>query len=102
MVDIYENFLSSAEGGEVRVSEKGALQILLDLRFIADILSGGKDSASRNTEMNAKEESLKIMTQRLPFRRKPLELQPGSANTEPAMKLINKLSQKLDPIDWAM
>ncbi|KAG1368830.1 conserved oligomeric Golgi complex subunit 1 [Cocos nucifera] len=102
VIDIYENFLSSTEGGEARVSEKGALQILLDLRFIADILSGGKDSASRNTEMNVKEESSKIMTQRLPFRWKQPELQPGSANIEPAMKLINKLSQKLDPIDWAI
>nr|XP_010923268.1 conserved oligomeric Golgi complex subunit 1 isoform X1 [Elaeis guineensis] len=102
VVYIYENFLSSTEGGEARVSEKGALQILLDLHFIADILSGGKDSASRNTEMNVKEESSKIMTQRLPFRQKQPELQPGSANTEPAMKLINKLSQKLDPIDWAI
>ncbi|XP_008796616.2 conserved oligomeric Golgi complex subunit 1-like [Phoenix dactylifera] len=102
VVAIYENFLSSTKGGEAQVSEKGALQILLDLRFIADILSGGKDSAYRNTEMNAKEKSSKIMTQRLPFRRKQPELQPGSANTELAMKMINKLSQRLDPIDWAI
>ena len=102
MVDVYENFLSSMEGGEARVSEKGALQILLDLHFIADILSGGQDPASGFPEMNAKEESSKIVMQKPLFRWNQPQLQPGYANREHVMKLMNELSQRLDPIDWAM
>ncbi|XP_008794001.2 conserved oligomeric Golgi complex subunit 1-like [Phoenix dactylifera] len=102
VVDVYENFLSIIERGEAQVSEKGVLQILLDLHFIADILSGGKDSASGSPEMNAKEESSKIVTQKPLFRWKQPQLQPGYANREHVMKLINKLSQRLDPIDWAI
>ncbi|KAJ6768259.1 CONSERVED OLIGOMERIC GOLGI COMPLEX SUBUNIT 1 [Salix koriyanagi] len=40
VIEIYEDFLSSRESHQFQVSEKGVLQILLDLRFAADVLSG--------------------------------------------------------------
>ena len=40
MIEIYVDFLDD-EISATRVSEKGVLQVLLDLRFAADILSGG-------------------------------------------------------------
>lgn len=101
VVGIYENFLSTLEASESRVSDKGILQILLDLRFAADILSGGKDSTSNRSEMNAKAEPSKVTLQKSPFRWKQAQSQSSSASTEPVMQLIRKLSQKLDPIDWA-
>lgn len=98
VVGIYENFLSTVEAPDSRVSEKGLLQILLDIRFSADILSGGKDFNSNASESNAKEEASKNSTLKSPFRRKQLQ---GSASKDPVMGLIRRLSQRLDPIDWA-
>ncbi|KAJ6840008.1 conserved oligomeric Golgi complex subunit 1 [Iris pallida] len=96
VVGIYKNFLSTMEAPESGVSEKGILQILLDLRFTADILSGGKDFNSRASESNTKGESLKNTITRPPFRRKHVP-----AGAEPVMVLIQCLSQRIDPIDWA-
>ncbi|ONK64678.1 uncharacterized protein A4U43_C07F28700 [Asparagus officinalis] len=83
VVGIYENFLSTIEGPESRVSEKGVLQILLDIRFCADILAGGKDLN------NIPKPSV---------RRRQLQ---ESASKDPVIGLIRRLSQRLDPIDWA-
>ncbi|XP_072956328.1 conserved oligomeric Golgi complex subunit 1 [Typha angustifolia] len=100
-VAIYESFFVTIESGECRVTEKGVLQILLDLRFFADVLCGGKDSGSITPETKTKGEQTKSATLRPPFRWKPSQLQAGSASIEPVTKLISKLSQRLDPIDWA-
>ncbi|OAY81786.1 Conserved oligomeric Golgi complex subunit 1, partial [Ananas comosus] len=96
VVGVYESFLSTIESGESRVSEKGILQVLLDLRFVADILSGGKSSG-----VNAKEEPSRSMILKTSFRRKPLQVHADSATIEPVTRLISRLSQRLDPIDWA-
>ncbi|KAF2292045.1 hypothetical protein GH714_000308 [Hevea brasiliensis] len=40
LIEIYEDFLSSRDSHPSQVSEKGVLQILLDLKFAADVLSG--------------------------------------------------------------
>ena len=83
---------------ESRVSEKGVLQILLDIRFSADILSGGKDFNSDTSESNAKGDPSKNSSLKPPFRWKQLQ---ESASKDPVMGLIRRLSQRLDPIDWA-
>ncbi|KAJ4959844.1 hypothetical protein NE237_019754 [Protea cynaroides] len=92
VVDMYKDFLSTLESRSPQVSEKGVLQMLLDLRFIADILSGG--------DINMNEESSKASKSKVPFRRKVDENQPNSVIRERVMGLINHLSQMLDPIDW--
>ncbi|XP_066312693.1 conserved oligomeric Golgi complex subunit 1-like [Miscanthus floridulus] len=99
VINIYENFLSSVESGNSPVSEKGILQILLDLRFIGDVLSGGKSSSTNTTEMQTN--SLPSTVTKTSFRRKQSQLQADSAVIEPINKLVNRLSQRLDPIDWA-
>jgi len=86
------------EASESRVSEKGVLQILLDIRFIADILSGGKKFNSNASESNAKGDPSKNSGLKPPFRRKQLQ---ESTSKDPVMGLIRRLSQRLDPIDWA-
>jgi len=101
VINIYEKFLSSVESGNSPVSEKGILQILLDLRFIGDVLSGGKSSSTNTTEMQTKQDSLPSTVTKTSFRRKQSQLQADSAVIEPINKLINRLSQRLDPIDWA-
>lgn len=94
VIDIYMNFLSNNESttNTTRVSEKGVLQILLDLRFTADILSGGDLTGN---------ETLKTSKTKTAYRRKQDVIQ----QTKTVMKdrldeLANRLSQKLDPIDW--
>ncbi|XP_062207048.1 conserved oligomeric Golgi complex subunit 1-like [Phragmites australis] len=101
VINIYENFLVSIESGNSQVSEKGILQILLDLRFIGDVLSGGKNASTSSTEMQTKHNSLPGTITKTSFRRKQSQLRADSAVIEPINKLINRLSQRLDPIDWA-
>ncbi|XP_020578354.1 conserved oligomeric Golgi complex subunit 1 [Phalaenopsis equestris] len=87
VIVVYENLLAKVEAPESHISEKGILQIMLDLRFCADVLSGGKDTNSISDEF-------------LPARRK-LVLQPDSSIMELVSRLIQRFSQRLDPIDWA-
>ncbi|MCO5576118.1 hypothetical protein L7F22_029926 [Adiantum nelumboides] len=39
---VYDNFISSLKDSRSRASEKGLLQVLFDLRFVGDVLSGGE------------------------------------------------------------
>ena len=94
MVAIYADFTSTVKAQDAQVSEKGVLQILLDLRFCADVLSGGRDPTANNSESDTN-------TPLPPVRRMPPELQSGSLSSEPVTRLIRRLSQRLDPIDWA-
>lgn len=92
VIDIYRGFISAREANGPQVSEKGILQILLDLRFAADVLSGG--DASTNEEV-----SRSPMT-KSHFRRKLDQRQTRSVLRERVDGLIAQLSQNLDPIDW--
>lgn len=65
---------------------------MLDLRFVADVLSGG-DSISV-------EESLKVPRVKTSFRWKQDQNQTKSATREHVDGLMTRLSQRLDPIDW--
>ncbi|CAN4086838.1 unnamed protein product [Withania somnifera] len=92
MIHIYGDFLSSQEAQGSRVSEKGVLQVLLDLRFASDVLSGGDYSAN--------EESLKMPKVKHPFRRKQDVQLNKSVSEERVNRLISSFVQRLDPIDW--
>ncbi|KAK0579791.1 hypothetical protein LWI29_031493 [Acer saccharum] len=89
---IYKDFLSTIEAHGSQVSEKGVLQVLLDLRFTADVLSGG--------ECNMNEDLSKTSKAKFPSRRKQDQNQTKSAIGELVDGLINRYSQRLDPIDW--
>ncbi|CAH8364707.1 unnamed protein product [Eruca vesicaria subsp. sativa] len=93
IIIIYEDFLSAREANEPQISEKGVLQILLDLRFASDVLSGG--DTSTNVEIQPK-----ITMNRSAFRRKQGQQQTKSVNRSRIDGLISQLTQKLDPIDW--
>ncbi|KAJ4908302.1 Vps51/Vps67 family (components of vesicular transport) protein [Raphanus sativus] len=93
IIIIYEDFLSAREADEPQISEKGVLQILLDLRFASDVLSGG--DTSTNVEIQPK-----ITMNRSAFRRKQGQQQTKSVNRGRIDGVISQLTQKLDPIDW--
>ncbi|XP_022720208.1 conserved oligomeric Golgi complex subunit 1-like isoform X1 [Durio zibethinus] len=92
VISIYENFLSTREACGAQVSEKGILQVLLDIRFAADVLSGG--------DLNVNEELSRKPKSKSSFRRKLDQIQTKSVVRERVDGLISRLSQKLDPIDW--
>lgn len=92
MIHIYGDFLSSQETQGSLISEKGVLQVLLDLRFASDILAGG--------DSNANEESLKMPKMKHPFRRKHDVQLSKSVTEERVNGLISSFAQRLDPIDW--
>ncbi|KAJ4816263.1 Vps51/Vps67 family (components of vesicular transport) protein [Rhynchospora pubera] len=103
VVKNYENFFDATQSSNSRVSEKGLLQILLDLRFIGDILAGGKNPSSNNSDASPKQDQLSQATvMKSPFRRRQLTLNSDFPAAIPVSKLINKFSTSLDPIDWAM
>lgn len=92
VISIYRDFQSFLEAQETQVSEKGVLQVLLDLRFVADVLSGG--------DCHVTEESSKNVKAKFAFRRKQEQSQSKSAMAEHVDGLLNRFSQRLDPIDW--
>ncbi|GFZ20960.1 Vps51/Vps67 family (components of vesicular transport) protein [Actinidia rufa] len=92
VVGIYADFISAADARDSQMSDKGVLQILLDLRFAADVLSGGDFNTNEELSNNAKS--------KFSFRRKHDVNQTKSVIREQVDGLVNRLSQKLDPIDW--
>lgn len=92
MIGIYEDFVSAKESGGSQVSEKGVLQVLLDLRFASDILSGG------DSKLN--EELVKGTAAKISFKRKQDQNHTRSLMRDRVDGLVNCLSQRLDPIDW--
>ncbi|GMY16325.1 conserved oligomeric Golgi complex subunit 1 [Fagus crenata] len=92
VIDIYRDALSTREADGSQLSEKGVLQILLDLRFAADVLSGA--------DSNINEEIYDTPKPKFPIRRKQVQVQKKSVSRERVDGLVNRLSQRLDPIDW--
>ncbi|KAL6575049.1 hypothetical protein OROMI_012334 [Orobanche minor] len=92
VLGIYEDFLSAEEIFGSQVSEKGVLQVLFDIKFASDIISGGGFRANK--------EASEIPSVKAPFRRKPKAQQPNSLIGQRTKELANCLSQRLDPIDW--
>lgn len=88
VVEVYESFFAIVEAPESHISEKGVLQIIFDLQFSADVLFGSKDvnSISAAELISGRRKSM------LPFESTAIESIPV---------LINRFSQRLDPIDWA-
>ncbi|CAL5421079.1 unnamed protein product [Camellia sinensis] len=92
VIGIYADFLSTAEARDSQMSDKGVLQVLLDFRFVADVLSGG--------DSNTIEELSKNVKSKFSLRRKQDVNQTKSVIREQVDSLVNRLSQRLDPIDW--
>ncbi|KAF5941278.1 hypothetical protein HYC85_022445 [Camellia sinensis] len=92
VIGIYADFLSTAEARDSQMSDKGVLQVLLDFRFVADVLSGG--------DSNTIEELSKNVKSKFSLRRKQDVNQTKSVIRERVDSLVNRLSQRLDPIDW--
>lgn len=93
---IYEKFISHPSFMNSRVSEKGLLQLLFDLKFLADVLSGGQDVNLESlravgTQDLAPSSALKG----------PTSLKADVGRQRWINKLLDDLHNRIDPIDWA-
>ncbi|CAO2832628.1 unnamed protein product [Amaranthus hypochondriacus] len=88
VIEIYNELATNG----VHMSEKGILQILLDVKFAADILSGYDSTLNEGL---SKSSSVKFN-----YRRKPDRSTTKSATRDCIDDLISRFSQRLDPIDW--
>lgn len=79
-------------GDAHQVTEKGVLQLLLDVKFVIDVLSGGDSNLVGELPSNPKAKSS--------LRRKQDQSLTISVIRERSNQLLNRLSQRLDPIDW--
>eukprot|EP00246_Nothoceros_aenigmaticus_P001194 TRINITY_DN11617_c0_g1_i1.p1 TRINITY_DN11617_c0_g1~~TRINITY_DN11617_c0_g1_i1.p1 ORF type:complete len:288 (+),score=49.00 TRINITY_DN11617_c0_g1_i1:415-1278(+) len=99
----YENLISDSSAVYSRISEKGLLQLLFDVRLLSDVLSGGQEITVDN--FDSLEEKLQEPISAGPvLRRKHILSQSeaaSSARKKWALKMTLKLSSRLDPIDWA-
>ncbi|KAK9159388.1 hypothetical protein Syun_005729 [Stephania yunnanensis] len=93
VLSIYSDFISTLDERKPQVTERGLLQILLDLRFAVDILCGGDFNENEGSPKNSKSKPA--------YKQNHDECKLSSANGKAFMDLINILSQRLDPIDWA-
>ncbi|KAF6176443.1 hypothetical protein GIB67_010080 [Kingdonia uniflora] len=90
---IYGDFISIVEGRQPQVTDRGVLQILLDLRFTVDVLSGGDLKLNEDLPRNARS--------KLAIKHAQEQNQLNSANRKLFIGFLSSLSQRLDPIDWA-
>lgn len=77
-----------------RVSEKGLLQLLFDLKFLADVLSGGQDVHLDNTGAVGTENLASFA----PSEQTTLKADIGRKRW--INKLLDDLHNHIDPIDW--
>lgn len=103
VLTIYEDFISELKVAKHRVSEKGLLQTLFDLRFLGDVLSGGQHLSS---DLYLKDEQIleSIFSSSNLARIRQLMFQTDANLQERKqwhVSLQEKLSNFLDPIDWA-
>ncbi|KAK4268763.1 hypothetical protein QN277_025371 [Acacia crassicarpa] len=92
IIGMFEDFLFTKETSGLGLSEKGVLQVLLDVKFATDVLSGGDSSSIGELSGNQKP--------RLPVRRKQDQRLMTSVIRERCDQLLKHLSRRLDPIDW--
>lgn len=91
VLTIYEKFMSHPSFMNSRVSEKGLLQLLFDLKSLADVLSGGQEVHLEKIEVveTANQASLSQTALKADIDRKRW-----------VNKLLDGLHNHIDPIDW--
>ncbi|XP_026405413.1 uncharacterized protein LOC113300403 [Papaver somniferum] len=85
VLNIYGSFLSTLDARSPKVTERGVLQILLDLRFVFDVVSGGDLNMNDECKLSMKSQ---------------VQKQDSSVSRKRVPELTSSLSQRLDPIDW--
>jgi hypothetical protein len=94
VLTIYEKFMSHPSFMNSRVSEKGLLQLLFDLKFLADVLSGGQDVQLENTGAVGTENLAPSPTP------KQTALKADIGRKRWVNKLLDDLHNHIDPNDW--
>ncbi|KAJ7532479.1 hypothetical protein O6H91_13G005300 [Diphasiastrum complanatum] len=97
----YEDLLSSSSLLEGRISEKGLLQLLFDVRFLVDVMSGGQGSVLDNSKLiDDNKFALSILT--IKWDQQEIQGKVLTQGQEHRItNLLSNMSSRLDPIDWA-
>ena len=102
---MYEDFVSGLGASRGRVSEKGLLQVLFDVRFLGDALAGGEHPYPDLGLFSSDEVFLAstLSSTNVAQLRKLLFHNHRSQKhrKKRLVSLKEKLSSLLDPIDWA-
>lgn len=105
VLQVYDKFMSGLNGTRGRVSEKGVLQLLFDLRFLGNVLSGGQQPYPDSTVFAEEEPffSSILSSSNLAGVKELLFHSNGTEQQRKSwlLKLQDRLSDLLDPIDWA-
>jgi hypothetical protein len=101
VLSAYETFLSEPEAFSTRVSEKGLLQLLFDLRFVTDVLSGGQDVTLNKVDSGDKIKDVGLSRTMSTRVSAPQPDASSQALKNRAATLLSAVLSKLDPIDWA-
>eukprot|EP00250_Pteridium_aquilinum_P019701 c24540_g1_i1 orf=595-3981(-) len=99
---VYDKFITGLNDARSRVSEKGVLQLLFDLQFLGDVLSGGQHP---DPTIFSKEEPFlsSILSNSNLDGVKELLFQSSGTEQQRKRLLVSlqgRLSDLLDPIDW--
>lgn len=101
----YDAFVRDEAVMNERVSEKGILQLLFDVKFLADVLSGGAEISpeSLQEEESGMPGSSSRFSHSSSRRWRPLsQTDPATmARKAQVNALVDSLKESLDPIDWA-
>lgn len=102
---VYEDLVSGLGATRSRVSEKGLLQLLFDVRFLGDVLAGGEHPYP-DLSIFSSEEGVLASTLSSPnvAQLRKLLFHNNRAQKHRKKRVINlkeKLSNLIDPIDWA-
>eukprot|EP01025_Chloroclados_australasicus_P054652 TRINITY_DN6493_c0_g1_i5.p1 TRINITY_DN6493_c0_g1~~TRINITY_DN6493_c0_g1_i5.p1 ORF type:complete len:759 (+),score=111.40 TRINITY_DN6493_c0_g1_i5:315-2279(+) len=96
VIESVQDVLSPSQELEKKLTEKGILQLLLDLRFVKNALQGGTPPGK------LPESEQQMGMTRSCLQNKEPEVAAALANRKVQLtKLQEQLSDKLDPIDWA-
>jgi len=98
---VYDTLVSNPTFMNLHVSEKGLLQLLFDLKLVADVLSGGQDISHEGLNTVDSQKFSGSLLSSVGAWKLPTAKSDSGRKKRVAL-VLSKLQSRLDPIDWAM
>jgi hypothetical protein len=104
ILSIYESFVPDEPTLSSRVSEKGILQLLFDVRFLSDVLAGGSDIGPDGTislDEDVKDPGTSLVGNKRVRTSTSQTDAVALARKRRVQGILEGLTGQIDPIDWA-
>jgi hypothetical protein len=98
---VYDTLVSNPTFMNLHVSEKGLLQLLFDLKLVADVLSGGQDISHEGLNTVDSQKFSGSLLSSVGGWKLPTAKSDSGRKKRVAL-VLSKLQSRLDPIDWAI